>query len=162
MTSVVDASQPGVPVQNTDQVAADNKDHLHSILHTIKDFGPKSAEVRTSPRESETPCNTGTLANFTNFPGRPQTPRNGLRRPGGQGVVGSNPASPTNVMSRDMLIGCPGTCLFLGEFVTLRHAAFSVSGAWSGFDAAGLAVFVGVDGQFADDFAGVAVDHEDV
>ena len=79
-----------------------------------------------------------------------------------QRVRGSSPWRRTIVMSRDMLIGCPGTCLFLGEFVTLRHAAFSVSGAWSGFDAAGLAVFVGVDGQFADDFAGVAVDHEDV
>ncbi len=95
MTSVVDASQPRAPVQNTDQVAADTKDHLHSILHTINDSDPKSAGVRTSPPKSETLCSTGTFAKFPNFPGRPQTPRNGLRRPGGQGVVGSNPASPT-------------------------------------------------------------------
>ena len=73
--------------------AADNKDHLHSIPHTINDSGPKSAEVRTSPPKSETLCSTGTFAKFPNFPGRPQTPRNGLRRPGGQGVVGSNPTS---------------------------------------------------------------------
>ena len=57
-------------------------------------------------------------------------------------------------LSRDMLISwgiCnPSACRLFG----VR--------AWSGFDAAGLAVFVGVDGQFADDFAGVAVDHEDV
>ena len=100
MTSVVDASQPRAPVQNTDQVAADTKDHLHSILHTINDSDPKSAGVRPSPPKSETLCSTGTFAKFPNFPGRPQTPRNGLRRPGGQGVVGSNPASPTKLKPR--------------------------------------------------------------
>ena len=100
MTSVVDASQPRAPVQNTDQVAADTKDHLHSILHTINDSDPKSAEVRTSPPKSENPCSAGTFAKSAKFRGRPQTPRNGLRRPGGQGVVGSNPASPTKLKPR--------------------------------------------------------------
>ena len=66
-----------------------------------------------------------------------------------------------NVMSRDMLIGCFETSLFF-ELVSLGHSAFSVSGSGSGFRAAGLAVFVGVDGEFAKDFSGVAVDDDDV
>ena len=60
--------------------------------------------------------------------------------------------------SRDILIGCPGTFLFLGECVALGHAALAVSGSGSGFDSSGLAVLVGVDGQFAEDLVGVAVD----
>jgi hypothetical protein len=55
------------------------------------------------------------------------------------------------VKSRDILIGCPGTFLFL-ELVALGHAAFALSRAGSGFAAAGLAVLVGVDGEFSDDF----------
>lgn len=66
------------------------------------------------------------------------------------------------VKSRDMLMGCSGSSLFFGEFVALGHAAFSVSGSWSWFESAGLAVFVGVDGEFAEYFSGVAVDDDDV
>lgn len=57
-------------------------------------------------------------------------------------------------MSQDILIGCSGTCLFFVGFVALGHAAFAVSGAGSGFDAAELAVFVGIDGEFANKVAG--------
>ena len=58
-------------------------------------------------------------------------------------------------------MGSLETFLFF-EFVSLGQASFSVSGSWSWFDAAGLAVFVGVDGEFAEDFAGVAVYDDDV
>ena len=64
-------------------------------------------------------------------------------------------------MSRDMLIACLGTYLFF-ECVALGHAAFFVAWFGSWFESAGLAVFVGVDGEFAEDFAGVAVDDDDV
>jgi hypothetical protein len=57
-------------------------------------------------------------------------------------------------MTRDILIGCLGSFLFRRELVALGHAACAVAGAGSGFDSAGLAVFVGVDGQFAEDLAG--------
>jgi hypothetical protein len=59
-------------------------------------------------------------------------------------------------------MGCPGTFLFLGEFVALGHASFAVAGAGSWFDAAGLAVLGGVDVEFAEDLAGFAVDGDDV
>ena len=65
------------------------------------------------------------------------------------------------MVSRVILIGCPGTSLFF-EFVALGHAAFSSPWAWSGFESAGLGVLVRVDGQFAQDLAGVAVDDDDV
>ena len=64
--------------------------------------------------------------------------------------------------SRDILMGCPGTFLFWWVFVALGHAACAMSGAGSGFDAAGLAVLVGVDGELAEDLCGVAVDDDDV
>jgi len=60
-------------------------------------------------------------------------------------------------MSRDMLIGCFETSLFF-ELVSLGHSAFSVSGSGSGFRAAGLAVFVGVDGEFAKEFSVLCLD----
>ena len=56
-------------------------------------------------------------------------------------------------MSQDIFIGCSGTCLFFGERVALGHNDVSVSGAGSGFDAAELAVFVGIDGEFANEIA---------
>ena len=62
-------------------------------------------------------------------------------------VTGSNPVPATFVMSRDILIGCPGTFLFF-ELESFGHAAFFVAWLGSWFEAAGLAVFVGVDGEF--------------
>ena len=64
-------------------------------------------------------------------------------------------------MSRDILIGCPGTFLFF-ELESFGHAAFFVAWLGSWFEAAGLAVFVGVDGEFAEDFSGFSVDDGDV
>ena len=64
-------------------------------------------------------------------------------------------------MSRDILIGCPGTFLFF-ECESFGHAAFFVAWLGSWFEAAGLAVFVGVDGEFAEDFSGFSVDDGDV
>ena len=59
-------------------------------------------------------------------------------------------------------MGCPGTFLFL-EGVALGHAALAgCSLLWSGTASEGLVVLVGVDGQVADDLAGVAVDDGDV
>jgi hypothetical protein len=61
------------------------------------------------------------------------------------------PEAAPIVVSRDMLIACSGTCLSF-EFVAFGHSAFSVAWSGSGFRAAWLAVFVGVDGEFSDDF----------
>lgn len=47
--------------------------------------------------------------------------------------------------SWDILIGCPGTSLFVAELEAFGHAAFAGSGSGFGLDAAGLAVFVGVE-----------------
>ena len=43
--------------------------------------------------------------------------------------------------------------IFFGfEFVPFGYSAFSVAWSGSGFRVAGLAVLVGVDGEFSDDF----------
>ena len=60
-----------------------------------------------------------------------------------------------------MLIACSGTCLSF-EFVAFGHSVFSVSWSGSGFRAAWLAVFVGVDGEFSDDFGCFFVRDDDV
>ena len=60
----------------------------------------------------------------------------------------STPVSPRyHVKSRDILIGCLETSLFLGWVaVALGHAACAgCSFSGSGFESAGLAVFVGVE-----------------
>ncbi len=63
-------------------------------------------------------------------------------------------------MSQDMLIGCLETSLFF-ELVSLGHSAFLCPGL-SGPMRRGVGCFVGVDGEFAEDFSGVAVDDDDV
>ena len=77
----------------------------------------------------------------------------------------AHPVSPRYfVKSRDILMGCLETSLFFGlSFVSLLDSALSRgSFSWSGLQASGLAVFVGVDGEFSEDFAGVGVDDRDV
>ena len=78
-------------------------------------------------------------------------------------VVGSNPATPTIVKSRDVLIGCPGTSLCPGVAVAGFHAAL----AWGSllgprWESAGLVVAVGVGGEFSEDLAGGGVHDDDV
>ncbi len=70
----------------------------------------------------------------------------------------------TFVKSRDILMGCLETSLFFGlSLVSLSDSALSRgSFSWSGWQAPGLAVFVGVDGEFSEDFSGGLVDDDDV
>ena len=63
--------------------------------------------------------------------------------------------------SRDILMGCPGTFLFL-ELVALLHAALLASWWWAGSSSEGLVVPGGVEDEVAEDLAGVAVDDGDV
>lgn len=51
-----------------------------------------------------------------------------------------------HVMPRDMRIGCFETSLFF-ELAALGNSTFCVSGSGSRFRAAGLAFFVGIDGE---------------
>ena len=72
---------------------------------------------------------------------------------GGQGVAGSNPVSPTDVMSRDTVDRCPGTSLHSGLlFLVGPGGTPPVVGSRG----------VGSRVELAEEFAGVGVDDADV